>query len=87
MSLPYGIRAVPQWDLLMPKEKPVTQESSTHLLNTVHDGYSSLLIVRSILSGYFNRDEQLIYEIERLVKEYAKFQKQCENEFLKKTKH
>jgi hypothetical protein len=73
------------WSLFMPKKRPVTKNSVLHLKEVVHEGFSSLLIVRSILSGHFKRDERLKQKIERLVEDYADFKKDCEAEFSKRT--
>ena len=68
----------------MPRKRPVTKYSSKHLKRVLHDGFSSLLTVRSILGGHFKRDERLMRRIERFVEDYGEFQKECESEFSKR---
>ena len=69
----------------MPKKRPVTKHSTTHLKKVVHEGFSSLLIVRSILAGHFKKDDRLMRKIERFVEDYSEFRKECEDEFSKRT--
>jgi len=62
----------------MPKKRPVTKNSSSHLKKVVHDGFSSLLTVRSILAGHFKQSDKAMRKIERFVEDYSEFQKECE---------
>lgn len=71
----------------MPKKRPVTKSSSQHLREVVHEGFSSLLTVRSILRGHFKRSDTVIGKIEQFVKDYSDFQAECESEFSKKSEH
>ena len=68
----------------MPKKKPITKHSKMYLTKVVHDGFSSLLIVRSILAGHLRRDERLMRRIGRFVDDYGDFERECEGEFLKR---
>ena len=68
----------------MPKKRPVTKGSSAHLKKVVHEGFSSLLVVRSILAGHFKQSDRVMKKIERLVEDYNEFQKESESEFSKR---
>jgi hypothetical protein len=68
----------------MPRKRPLTKSSATHLKKIIHDGFSGLLTVRSILAGYFRRDEKLMRKMQRIVEDYGEIQKECESEFSKK---
>ena len=62
----------------MPKKRPV-KGSSAHLNEVVHEGFSSLLVVRSILAGHFKQTDRVMRKIERLVEDYSEFRKECES--------
>ena len=68
----------------MPKKRPINSRDVPHLKKVVHEGFSSLLIVRSILSNHFRLDERPIKRIERFVQDYKQFAKECEDEIARK---
>ena len=63
----------------MPKKRPV-RPNVKNLRKVVGEGYSSLLIVQSILAGHFKRDHLVMRKIQRLVKAYSDLKKQCSDE-------
>lgn len=69
----------------MPKKRPVTRSSSAHLKKVVHEGFSSLLTVRSILAGHFKQTDRVMRKIEQMVEDYTEFRKECESEFSKRS--
>lgn len=70
----------------MPKMRPITKQNTEHLTKVVHEGFSSLLVVRSILSGHFKRDEHVRKRIQKFVEDYADFKKECQREFTTRVK-
>lgn len=70
----------------MPKKRRLTKANAEHLEDVLADGFSSLATVRSILRGYFKRDEKPSETIERLVKHYRAFQDDCRHEFMRRLK-
>lgn len=68
----------------MPKKRPVTKGDSAHLKKVVHEGFSSLIGVRSIMAGHFKQTDRVMRKIERLVDDYTEFKKECESEFSKR---
>lgn len=69
----------------MPKKRPITKESTPRLKEIVNGGFVCLVGVRSILAGHLKGDDRLRLKIERLVKDYREFKKECEVEFSKRS--
>ena len=61
----------------MPRKRPVNNEHIDYLQKTISQGYSSLILVKSILSGYLNKDAAMIVELNDLCRRYSKFKKEA----------
>jgi hypothetical protein len=69
----------------MLRKRAVTKQRIPALKTVVDDGYSKLLYVRAVFGSHFKQTDKVMHKLERIVEDYASFQKDAEEELAERT--
>ena len=56
----------------MPKKRQLTPDARASLEKYLNESHSAALIVRSVFAGYFTQDENIMKDVEELVREHSR---------------